>query len=49
MFTTCSMASLAPGMSGFVAELMVFCGLFNSTYSPTFKVMVVFLMAVGVI
>ena len=28
MFTTCSMASLAlPGMSGFVAELMVFVGL----------------------
>lgn len=51
MFTTCSMASLAlPGMSGFVAELMVFVGFSNSdAYSPTFKVIVVFLMAVGVI
>ena len=51
MFTTCSMASLAlPGMSGFVAELMVFVGFSNSdAYSPTFKIIVVFLMAVGVI
>ena len=51
MFTTCSMASLAlPGMSGFVAELMVFVGFSNSdAYNPTFKVIVVFLMAVGVI
>ena len=51
MFTTCSMASLAlPGMSGFVAELMVFVGFATSdAYSPTFRVIVVFLMAVGVI
>jgi len=51
MFTTCSMASLAlPGMSGFVAELMVFCRFSNSdAYNPTFKLIVVFLMAVGVI
>jgi NAD(P)H-quinone oxidoreductase subunit 4 len=51
MFTTCSMASLAlPGMSGFVAELMVFVGFATSdAYSSTFKVIVVFLMAVGVI
>lgn len=51
MFTTCSMASLAlPGMSGFVAELMIFVGFSNSdAYSPTFKIIVVFLMAVGVI
>jgi NAD(P)H-quinone oxidoreductase subunit 4 len=51
MFTTCSMASLAlPGMSGFVAELMVFVGFSTSdAYSPTFKVIIVFLMAVGVI
>jgi NAD(P)H-quinone oxidoreductase subunit 4 len=51
MFTTCSMASLAlPGMSGFVAELMIFVGFSTSdAYSPTFKVIVVFLMAVGVI
>jgi NAD(P)H-quinone oxidoreductase subunit 4 len=51
MFTTCSMASLAlPGMSGFVAELMIFVGFSTSdAYSPTFKVITVFLMAVGVI
>jgi NAD(P)H-quinone oxidoreductase subunit 4 len=51
MFTTCSMASLAlPGMSGFVAELMIFVGFATSdAYNPTFKVIVVFLMAVGVI
>jgi NAD(P)H-quinone oxidoreductase subunit 4 len=51
MFTTCSMASLAlPGMSGFVAELMVFVGFASSdAYSQTFKLIVVFLMAVGVI
>ncbi|BAZ38858.1 proton-translocating NADH-quinone oxidoreductase subunit M [Calothrix sp. NIES-4101] len=51
MFTTCSMASLAlPGMSGFVAELMIFVGFATSdAYSPTFKVIVVFLMAIGVI
>lgn len=51
MWTTCSLASLAlPGMSGFVAELMVFIGLATSdAYSSTFKVIVVFLAAVGVI
>ncbi len=51
MFTTCSMASLAlPGMSGFVAELMIFVGFATSdAYSNTFKIIVVFLMAVGVI
>ncbi len=51
MFTTCSLASLAlPGMSGFVAELMVFVGFANSdAYSPTFRIIVVALMAVGVI
>ncbi|MBW4601739.1 MAG: NAD(P)H-quinone oxidoreductase subunit 4 [Calothrix sp. FI2-JRJ7] len=51
MFTTCSLASLAlPGMSGFVAELMVFVGFATSdAYSPTFKVIVIFLMAIGVI
>ncbi|NJO65422.1 MAG: NAD(P)H-quinone oxidoreductase subunit 4 [Richelia sp. RM2_1_2] len=51
MFTTCSMASLAlPGMSGFVAELMIFVGFATSdAYSNTFKIFVVFLMAVGVI
>jgi NAD(P)H-quinone oxidoreductase subunit 4 len=51
MFTACSMASLAlPGMSGFVAELMVFVGFSSSdAYSTSFKVIVVFLAAVGVI
>jgi NAD(P)H-quinone oxidoreductase subunit 4 len=51
MWTTCSFASLAlPGMSGFVAELMVFVGFATSdAYNPTFKVVVVFLAAVGVI
>jgi NAD(P)H-quinone oxidoreductase subunit 4 len=51
MWTACSMASLAlPGMSGFVAELMVFVGIATSdAYNATFKVLVVFLAAVGVI
>ncbi|NEO54717.1 MAG: NAD(P)H-quinone oxidoreductase subunit 4 [Okeania sp. SIO3B5] len=51
MWTTCSMASLAlPGMSGFVAEVMVFIGFATSdAYNPTFKVLVIFLAAVGVI
>jgi NAD(P)H-quinone oxidoreductase subunit 4 len=51
MWTACSMASLAlPGMSGFVAELMVFVGFATSdAYNPVFKVIVVFLAAVGVI
>ncbi|NEP80456.1 MAG: NAD(P)H-quinone oxidoreductase subunit 4 [Okeania sp. SIO3C4] len=51
MWTTCSMASLAlPGMSGFVAEVMIFIGFATSdAYNPTFKVLVIFLAAVGVI
>ena len=51
MWTVCALASLAlPGMSGFVAELMVFVGFATSdAYNPTFKVIVVFLAAVGVI
>lgn len=51
MWTACSLASLAlPGMSGFVAELMVFVGFATSdAYNPVFKVFVVFLAAVGVI
>ena len=51
MWTTCSMASLAlPGMSGFVAELMVFVGFATSdAYNSTFKVIIVFLAAIGVI
>jgi len=51
MWTVCSMASLAlPGMSGFVAELMVFVGFATSdAYALPFRVLVVFLAAVGVI
>ena len=51
MWTTCSLASLAlPGMSGFVAELMVFIGFATSdAYSFTFRVIIVCLAAVGVI
>jgi NAD(P)H-quinone oxidoreductase subunit 4 len=51
MWTTCSFASLAlPGMSGFVAELMVFVGFATSdAYNSTFKVIIVLLAAVGVI
>lgn len=51
MFTTCSLASLAlPGMSGFIAEIMVFVGFATSdAYSLTFRVLVVLLAAVGVI
>jgi NAD(P)H-quinone oxidoreductase subunit 4 len=51
MFTTCSLASLAlPGMSGFIAELMVFVGFATSpAYDLTFKVIMVSLAAVGVI
>ena len=51
MWTTCSFASLAlPGMSGFVAELMVFVGFATSdAYNSTFKVCIVFLAAIGII
>ncbi len=51
MWTACSLASLAlPGMSGFVAELMVFVGFATSdAYNPVFKVIVVVLAAIGVI
>jgi NAD(P)H-quinone oxidoreductase subunit 4 len=43
MFTACSLASLAlPGMSGFVAELMVFVGFATSdAYSFSFKLITV--------
>jgi NAD(P)H-quinone oxidoreductase subunit 4 len=51
MFTVCSMASLAlPGMSGFVAELMVFVGFVTSdAYNPTFKVIMTLIAAIGVV
>jgi len=51
LWTACTMASLAlPGMSGFVAELMVFVGFATSdAYSLTFRVAIVCLAAIGVI
>lgn len=51
LFTMGSMASLAlPGMSGFVGELTVFLGLATSdVYTSAFKVVVIFLAAVGLI
>lgn len=51
LFTAAAMASLAlPGMSGFVGELTVFLGIATSdVYSPGFKVVVIFLTAIGLI
>lgn len=51
MFTVCSLASLAlPGMSGFVAEIMVFLGMATTdAYTGSFKIAMVFLAAIGVI
>jgi NAD(P)H-quinone oxidoreductase subunit 4 len=51
MWTTCSLASLAlPGMSGFVAEVMIFIGFATSdAYSSAFKLVMILLAAVGVI
>nr|YP_009258454.1 subunit 4 of NADH-plastoquinone oxidoreductase [Netrium digitus]ANI25480.1 subunit 4 of NADH-plastoquinone oxidoreductase [Netrium digitus] len=51
MFTTCAMASLAlPGMSGFVAELMVFFGMItSSSYSPLFRGFITIIEAIGII
>ena len=51
MFTTGAMASLAlPGMSGFIGELTIFLGIATSdVYSQTFKVVIIFLTAVGLI
>lgn len=51
LFTAGSMASLAlPGMSGFVGELSIFLGLTSSdAYSPSFKVVMALLAAVGLI
>jgi NADH-quinone oxidoreductase subunit M len=47
IFTLFAMASLGlPGMSGFVSEFMVFVGSFNSTYIPTW---IVILSVLGVI
>jgi NAD(P)H-quinone oxidoreductase subunit 4 len=51
MFTACTMASLAlPGMSGFVAEIMVFLGMLtSSSYSFTFRALVTLIEAIGII
>nr|YP_010017307.1 NADH-plastoquinone oxidoreductase subunit 4 [Lagerstroemia balansae]QOJ46201.1 NADH-plastoquinone oxidoreductase subunit 4 [Lagerstroemia balansae] len=51
MFSILSMASLAlPGMSGFVAELLVFFGIITSQkYLLMPKILVTFLMAIGMI
>ncbi len=51
MVTACAMASLAlPGLSGFVAELMVFLGLVTSTsYSPYFRAIVTLVEAIGIV
>ena len=51
LFTAGSMASLAlPGMSGFVGELTIFLGVASSdAYTSVFKVVVIFLTAVGLI
>nr|UZC36961.1 NADH dehydrogenase subunit 4 [Pteridophyllum racemosum] len=49
MFSSFSMASLAlPGMSGFVAELVVFLGIITSPkYLLMSKILITFLMAIG--
>ncbi len=51
MFSILSMASLAlPGMSGFVAELLVFFGIITSQkYLLIPKILVTFLIAIGMI
>nr|YP_009749967.1 NADH-plastoquinone oxidoreductase subunit 4 [Chelidonium majus]QIJ46325.1 NADH-plastoquinone oxidoreductase subunit 4 [Chelidonium majus] len=51
MFSSFSMASLAlPGMSGFVAELVVFFGIITSPkYLLTSKILITFVMAIGMI
>nr|QYB22065.1 NADH-plastoquinone oxidoreductase subunit 4 [Phyllocladus trichomanoides]BBF91079.1 NADH-plastoquinone oxidoreductase subunit 4 [Phyllocladus aspleniifolius] len=51
MFSSFSMASLAlPGMSGFVAESMIFLGIITSNYySSTFRIIITIIAAVGMI
>ncbi len=51
LFTAGALASLAlPGMSGFVGEITIFLGLTSSdAYTPTFKLVVIMLAAVGLI
>nr|AHZ58025.1 NADH dehydrogenase subunit 4 [Tmesipteris elongata] len=51
MFSVFSLASLAlPGMSGFVAEFMIFLGLItNQDYSLSFKLIILVIGAIGMI
>jgi NAD(P)H-quinone oxidoreductase subunit 4 len=51
LFTVGAMASLAlPGMSGFASEISVFVGISTSDiYSPTFRTVIIFLAAVGIV
>lgn len=51
MFTVVSLASLAlPGLSGFIAELMIFLGFVTSSnYSPFFKALLTFFEAFGIL
>ena len=51
MFTILSMASLAlPGMSGFIAELIVFFGIITSQkFFVISKILIIFVMAIGMI
>ena len=51
LFTAGAMASLAlPGMSGFASEIAVFIGVTNSSiYTPEFRLVILFLTAVGLI
>nr|YP_009652663.1 NADH-plastoquinone oxidoreductase subunit 4 [Juniperus recurva]YP_009679232.1 NADH-plastoquinone oxidoreductase subunit 4 [Juniperus squamata]YP_010332417.1 NADH-plastoquinone oxidoreductase subunit 4 [Juniperus przewalskii subsp. pendula]YP_010426982.1 NADH-plastoquinone oxidoreductase subunit 4 [Juniperus pingii]QJU04322.1 NADH-plastoquinone oxidoreductase subunit 4 [Juniperus saltuaria]UNQ87695.1 NADH-plastoquinone oxidoreductase subunit 4 [Juniperus przewalskii]QCF45949.1 NADH-plastoqu len=51
MFSSFSMASLAlPGMSGFVAEFMIFLGIItNHNYSSTFRIIITAIAAIGMI
>nr|YP_010189048.1 NdhD [Ulota hutchinsiae]QZJ48000.1 NdhD [Ulota hutchinsiae] len=51
MFSSFSMASLAlPGMSGFLAEFLIFLGIvISNKYSFNFKVLITFIEAIGII
>ena len=51
MFSSFSMASLAlPGMSGFIAEFLIFLGIVIShEYSFSFKILIIIIAAVGII
>nr|QYB18658.1 NAD(P)H-quinone oxidoreductase subunit 4 [Conocephalum conicum]QYB18745.1 NAD(P)H-quinone oxidoreductase subunit 4 [Conocephalum conicum] len=51
LFSSYSMASLAlPGMSGFIAELMIFLGVIdNANYSFLFKIIIIIIQGIGII